>query len=73
MATIERVSDEPYSVRFGTADISNIANAVRGVPEKYINDEGNGITEAGLRYLAPLIVGECSPEYEAGMPKHLIL
>ena len=73
MMTIDRVSDEPYAVEYGAADISGIANAVRHVPDEYVNEEGNGITEAGLRYLAPLILGECEPKYIAGMPAHIII
>ena len=73
MATILRANSEEYSATFGTADISKIANAVRGVPAEYINDDGDGITEAGIKYLAPLILGETSPVYENGMPKHIVL
>ncbi len=73
MMTIVRDSDEPYSVHIGTEDISQIANAVRGVPKEFINEEGNGITDAGLKYLAPLIIGELDVEYEAGLPKHIII
>ena len=73
MATIDRREGEEYSVTFGCADISKIANAVRGVPAEYINEAGNGITEAGLRYLAPLIIGEVDTVYENGMPKHIVL
>ena len=45
-------------------NISKIANAVRGVPAEYINEEGNGITEAGISYLKPLIIGEVDTVYE---------
>jgi len=73
MATILRSEGDAYSATFGTADISKIANAVRGVPAEYINEAGDGITEAGIRYLAPLIIGEVDIEYENGMPKHIVL
>ena len=73
MMTIDRADSEEYSVNFGSADIRTIANEVRAVPSEYINAEGNGITEAGLRYLAPLIMGELAVEYENGMPKHFII
>ena len=53
--------------------VSKIANEVKHVPAEYINAEGNGITEAGLNYLKPLIIGELAVEYEAGMPKHIVL
>ena len=73
MMTIDRADSEEYSVTFGSADISGIANGVKGVPAEYINAEGNGITEAGIRYLAPLIMGEIDTVYEAGMPRHIVL
>ena len=73
MMTIDRVPGESYSSTVGCADISTIANEVRGVPREYINAEGNGITEAGLAYLAPLVMGEVDVEYENGLPKHIVL
>ena len=73
MVTINRKDGDDYSVTFGAADISKIANAVRGVPDEYINDTADGITEAGLKYLAPLIIGELDVKYENGMPKHIVL
>ncbi len=73
MMTIDRAEGDEYSVTYGSADISGIANGVKGVPEEYINATGNGITEAGIKYLAPLIMGEVTPEYENGLPKHIII
>ena len=73
MMIFVREESENYSVSIKSYDISNIANAVKTVPDEYINEKGNGITEAGLRYLAPLIEGEVECEYEYGMPKHIIL
>jgi 6-phosphofructokinase 1 len=73
MMTIDRKDEAEYSVSYGSADISGIANAVRSVPREYINERGNGVTEECLHYLAPLIIGEVNPIYEAGMPKHFII
>jgi 6-phosphofructokinase 1 len=73
MMTINRNEGEEYSSYIGTADIATIANAVRAVPMEYINDAGNGITEAGINYLKPLIMGEVDVEYENGLPKHIVL
>ena len=73
MVTIERNAGDVYSVSYGHADIRGIANAIKGVPTEYINEAGNGITDAGLEYLAPLIIGELSAEYENGLPKHFII
>ena len=73
MITIERESDEPYSSKCGTADISGIANGVRSVPADFINAEANGVTEACINYLKPLILGEAPSYFEDGMPKHFII
>ena len=72
MMTIDRLMTDEYSSSVGFADISSIANAVRGVPDEYINEAGNGITEAGIKYLAPLIQGEMDIIYENGLPKHFV-
>ena len=73
MMTIDRFPGDEYYVGFGSADISAIANAVKHVPDEYINDSGNGVTDECIKYLAPLIVGETTPEYENGLPKHIVL
>ena len=73
MMTINRAEGEKYSVYYDCADIRGIANGVKHVPTDFINDEGNGITDECIRYLAPLILGEVYPEYENGIPKHIII
>ena len=73
MATIDRENSQEYSVSFGMADIRTIANEIKTVPLEYINEEGNGITEKGLKYLKPLIAGETAVKYEMGLPKHVII
>lgn len=73
MATIDRAEGDEYSVTFGAANIADIANAVRGVPDEYINETADGITEAGINYLKPLIMGECDIIYDNGMPAHIVL
>lgn len=73
MCFVREDSGDGYSVRIESRDISKIANAVRTVPDEYINEESNGITDKGLEYLAPLISGEVYPVFEFGMPKHIII
>ena len=73
MMTIERGEAEEYSSYIGCADIAGIANAIKTVPDEYINEEGNGITDAGIAYLKPLIMGELSLEYVNGLPKHFVI
>ncbi len=73
MMTINASRDSGYKFEVSCAEISSIANAVRGVPDEYINENADGITDAGIKYLAPLIAGEVAVEYENGMPKHIVL
>lgn len=73
MMIIDRKNEAEYSVSFGSADISGIANAVKSVPKEYINEDGNGVTDECLDYLAPLIIGEVFPRYENGMPDHIVI
>ena len=73
MMTFVRKSDAPYSVSVESADISGIANEIRIVPDEYINERANGITEAGIAYLKPLIIGEPEVKYEDGLPVHVII
>jgi 6-phosphofructokinase 1 len=73
MMTINRSKGDTYSVTIGSENISGIANGVKRVPDEYINEEGNGISEKGFEYLKPLIIGEIPVVYENGLPKHIII
>lgn len=73
MMTIERVSDEPYRTEISHKDISEIANMVKPVPEKFINARGNHITDECAHYLLPLIQGELNVKYENGIPAHIVI
>ena len=69
MPVIKRVSDKPYKWTIESAPLSRIANKEKMVPRRYITKDGFGITEAGRRYLQPLIKGENYPPYINGLPK----
>ena len=71
MMVYKRVSDEPYEVITATADISLAANEEKTVPDEYINEQGNDITEAFVRYALPLIQGEPDVEFKNGIPAHI--
>ncbi len=73
MMTINRVSSEPYAFEIGHEDIFKIANQTKCVPAEFINERGNHVTDACLKYLLPLIKGERYPEYVDGLPCHWIL
>ena len=73
MISVVRGSSKDYSVSVSSADISKIANAVKQVPDEYINANGDGVTVECIKYLAPLIMGEVNVKYENGLPKHVII
>jgi len=69
MPVIKRVSDKPYRWKIESAPLGRIANKEKKLPRRYISKDGFGITEAGRRYLEPLIKGENYPPYINGLPK----
>ena len=72
MVTMIR-SDAPYNITYGISPVSAIANQVKHVPDAYINERANGVTDACIAYLRPLICGEATPLYKDGLPVHCIL
>ena len=73
MAALERTSENPYRSAVKFRPVDKIANAIRKVPDEFINEAGNGITPAGVAYLRPLIAGERKTEYRDGLPIHTII
>jgi 6-phosphofructokinase 1 len=61
MVSLEREPGPSYRVTTGTAPLATVANEQRRLPSEYINQAGNGLTEAFVKYATPLI-GEPLPE-----------
>jgi len=70
MMVFERISNSPYVCGISHKSVFDIANAVSNVPDSFINAEANGVTDACVEYILPLIEGEVYPEYENGVPKY---
>ncbi len=62
MVTIVRESDEPYKSTTGTVLLEEVAAKAKPMPDDFINEEGNFITDEFIKYAKPLI-GEL-PEYK---------
>jgi 6-phosphofructokinase len=73
MPAIRRISDRPYSWDIIETPLSAVANQEKLLPPDFISADGFGITEAGRRYLAPLIVGEAYPPFKNGLPDYVKL
>ena len=55
MVTLVRESTDPYKWSLGTAPLAEVAVEAKPMPDEYINDDGNFVTQACLDYLKPLI------------------
>lgn len=71
MVTLERVSNDPYEVSYGYAEIKHIANEARSIPLDWISPSRNDIEQPLIDYLAPLIVGEMPITYQNGLPVYM--
>ena len=58
MVAFERVSTEPYEMKPFLVDIDKVMMYERTMPDEFINEEGNGVTEAFKEWCRPLIGGE---------------
>ena len=70
MVTLVREPGDQYRCTTGLATLEDAANREKKLPAHFINAEGNGITEAFVRYAAPLIGGPL-PRY-ARLKKHRV-
>lgn len=73
MPTIVRRSNSPYRWEIGCAQLADVANVEKKMPERYISDDGFGITQECREYLQPLIEGEDYPPYKNGLPDYAVL
>lgn len=71
MVTMNRISNNPYTIEYGYAEIKNIANEAKSVPREWINDAGNDIEQPLVDYLTPLVQGESQVQYKNGLPAYL--
>ena len=61
MVTLVREPGPAYKCTTGLARLEDVANAEKPVPDEFINEEGNFVTEAYLEYARPLIGGPLPP------------
>ena len=71
MMVFERAEGE-YACTIGHRDVMNIANSTKYVPDAFITEGDDNVTDECCRYLLPLIQDECDLVFESGMPKHFV-
>lgn len=55
MVAFSRVSENPYEMKPFLVDIDEVMMYERKMPDEFINEEGNGVTQAFLDWCRPLI------------------
>ena len=68
-----RRDSEKYVCDIEHRSVMGIANATRYVPDEFIVESNNDVTDACCAYLLPLIDGEYPTVFEKGLPKHIVL
>jgi 6-phosphofructokinase 1 len=61
MVSLHRISSSPYQVELKTVSLNEVALHIKPMDDKYINNQGNFVTNEYIKYIQPL-VGEL-PRY----------
>ena len=69
MISIHRVNSSPYQVELKTVSLDEVALYTRPIDDKYINAQGNFVTDEYIKYIKPL-VGELPSYSELNFIKH---
>ena len=65
----KRTSD--YVCTIVENNVCDVANKERKMPDEYISDSSNDVTDAFIKYCKPLIMGDVQVITENGVPKHI--
>ena len=58
-----------YAVELFRTELKNVAEHTKEMPDEFINEEGNGVTEAFIEYAMPLVGELPKTEYLGGYPR----
>lgn len=73
MASLHRISDAPYRIKYDSVPISKVANQEKKIPHEWITDHDTNVSRELLDYMRPLIQGEVRVEYKDGIPNYTLL
>jgi 6-phosphofructokinase len=54
MVSINRISDNPYSIEFGKVPLEKVAVSAKPMPKEFFNSEGNHVSQLFIDYMKPL-------------------
>lgn len=55
MVSIERKSNDPYSIDMGIVPLKDVAVKAKPMPDEYLNERGNFVSDKFIEYMRPLI------------------
>ena len=64
MPALRRLSSKPYESEMFLVPIEQVMLTERVMPEQYINEAGNGITDEYIEWLSPLM-GQPLPKFSS--------
>ena len=73
MMVFRRKDTAEYECEIDSVAVAQVANQSRYVPDAFINENGDNVTDECCAYLLPLIQGEYEVLYKNGLPIHYIL
>jgi ATP-dependent phosphofructokinase / diphosphate-dependent phosphofructokinase len=69
MVGFERVSSNPYKIKYKLVPLAKAANTEKKVPAEWILPNGKGLTQDFVDYALPLIQGDDKAPLEDGLPR----
>ena len=54
MVSIERISNDPYAIKYGKTPLKEVAVSAKPMPLEFFNEEGNYVSQAFIDYMKPL-------------------
>ena len=66
---IRRLAGKQYKIELFLTELSSIAGKTKSLPDEFINSEGNGVTEAFIKYALPLTGGLPKTIFLGGFPR----
>ncbi len=71
MVTMERVSNNPYQIKYSSVPLNLVADQTKMLPKDFY--EGYTVTDKFFEYALPLISGEFYPPFENGLPSYKLI
>lgn len=73
MMTFVREDPANYNCNIEPKSVLEIANKTKYVPNEYLTEKKDNVTDECCKYLIPLICGECDIKYSQGLPIHIVI